>query len=114
MKYMLDTNICAYIIQKRPLSVLETLHAKMMDGIAISSITLAELEYGVAMSEHREKNENALAQFLSLPAILPFDTEAAAEYGNIRASLRRKGTPIGPMDGSQGWQQKHRLRIGRA
>lgn len=98
MKYMLDTNICSYFIKKKPRSVFDALHANMMEGIAISSITLAELEYGVAMSERREANTDALAQFLTLPTILEFDTAAAAEYGNIRATLRRKGTPIGPMD----------------
>lgn len=98
MKYMLDTNICAYFIKKKPRCVFDALHANMMEGISISSITLAELEYGVAMSERREANAEALAQFLTLPTILEFDTAAAVEYGNIRATLRRKGTPIGPMD----------------
>ncbi len=98
MKYMLDTNICVYLIKKKPQAVLERLHLNMMEGISISSITLAELEYGVAMSERYETNANALAQFLTLPTILDFDTTAATEYGIIRANLRRKGTPIGSMD----------------
>lgn len=98
MKYMLDTNICIYIIKKKPTSIIEQLHTKMNEGIAISSITLAELEYGVAMSEHKEKNSDSLALFLALPSILPFDEASAAEYGRIRARLRLKGTPIGPLD----------------
>lgn len=98
MMYMLDTNICIYIIKRKPTSVMEQLNRKMSSGIAISAIALAELEYGVFMSEHKEKNADALALFLALPAILPFDEDAAAEYGRVRASLRRKGTPIGPLD----------------
>lgn len=98
MKYMLDTNICIYLIKKKPPEVMEQLHKKMNEGIAISSITLAELEYGVSMSNHIAKNADALTLFLSLPIIMPFDDDAAAEYGRIRAALRRKGTPIGPLD----------------
>lgn len=96
--YMLDTNICIYIIKKKPWSVIEKLQTKMDEGISISSITLAELEYGVAWSDHQQKNQEALAQFLSLPTILSFDEPAAAHYGVIRTDLRRKGTPIGPLD----------------
>ena len=98
MKYMLDTNICVCVIRQKSHSVLQTLHANLLEGVAISSITLAELEYGVQMSACREENENALIQFLALPLILPFDEAAATEYGKIRATLRRQGTPIGPMD----------------
>jgi len=98
MKYMLDTNICVYLIKKKPESVLANLRAKMIDGIAISAITLAELEHGVQASAYPERNALALHQFLSIVEILPFDDEAAVEYGIISATLRRQGTPIGPMD----------------
>lgn len=98
MKYLLDTNICVYLIKKKPENVLEKLHSKMGDGFAISAITLAELMHGVEASAHQEKNTLALNQFLSIVDILPFDDEAAAEYGKICATLRRRGTPIGPMD----------------
>lgn len=70
----------------------------MDDGIAISAITLAELLHGVEASAYPEKNLLALNQFLSIVEILPFDDEAAAEYGKICAALRRQGTPIGTMD----------------
>lgn len=98
MKYMLDTNICIYIISKKPGNVLENLKARMDEGFSISSITLAELEYGVAYSEKKRKNADALAQFLAFISILPFEEAAAAEYGAIHAHLRKKGTPIGPLD----------------
>ena len=98
MRYMLDTNICIYIIKKQSATVLKHLQTKMNDGISISAITLAELEYGIAMSERKEKNSVALTQFLAFITILPFEEEAATEYGLIRSDLRKKGTPIGPMD----------------
>lgn len=98
MKYMLDTNICVYFIKRKPANVFDRLHEKMDDGISISSITLAELECGVALSEQRERNADALAQFLALITVVPFEETAAAEYGTVRAALRRQGTPIGPLD----------------
>ena len=98
MKYMLDTNICIYLIKKKPENVLINLHLNIDNGIAISAITLAELLYGVEASAYPEKNTLALNQFLSIVDILPFDDEAAAEYGKICATLRRQGTPIGTMD----------------
>ena len=98
MRYMLDTNICIYLIKNQSKSVLNNLRVKMNDGISISSITLAELEYGVAMCEKKEKNSVALTQFLAFITVLPFEEAAAAEYGLIRSDLRKKGTPIGPVD----------------
>lgn len=97
MKYMLDTNICIYA-QKGVPSVLRNLQAHWQEGIGISAITLAELEYGVAASAHPQKNAVALMQMLAILDILPFDNDAAAEYGIINAALRKKGTPIGTMD----------------
>ena len=61
-------------------------------------MTLAELQYGIENSNSKEKNSLALMRFLSIMTILPFDRNAAAEYAAIRASLRKKGTPIGTMD----------------
>ena len=98
MKYMLDTNICKYLIKKKPENVLTNLQSNMSDGIAISAITLAELMHGVEASACPEKNALALNQFLSIVEILPFNDEAAVEYGKICATLRRQGTPIGTMD----------------
>ena len=91
MKYMLDTNICIYAIKKKPASALETMREKMPQGLSISSITLAELEYGVEASAYPERNAVALVQFLSIMDILAFDDHAAAEYGKICAELRKKG-----------------------
>jgi len=98
MKYMLDTNICIYIIKRKPTSVLEKMNEHLSDGFCISSITLAELKHGVFASKSVEKNNIALHQFLSIIDVVNFDDEAALEYGKIAADLKRKGTPIGPMD----------------
>ena len=98
MKYMLDTNIVIYLIKKQPESVLQKLQEYDPSDFCISSITLAEMEYGIAKSTSPEKNQAALSAFLSNIDILPFDDRAAVEYGDIRASLEKKGTPIGPND----------------
>jgi len=98
MSYMLDTNICIYLIKRKPMSVLEKMQKHVQDGLYISSITLAELNHGVFASTAVEKNHIALNHFLSIIEILNFDDESAFEYGKIAADLKRKGTPIGPMD----------------
>lgn len=97
MKYLLDTNICIYA-QKGVPSVLRNIQAHWQEGLAISAITLAELEHGIAASSNPQKNAIALMQMLAILDILPFDSDAAAEYGTINAALRRQGTPIGTMD----------------
>ncbi len=96
--YLLDTNICIYIIRKKPVDVLKTLKTKLKKDIYISSITIAELEYGVAKSQYPEKNKIALIEFLSIFNLLPFDDTDAAEFGIIKTDLERKGKIIGPMD----------------
>jgi len=96
--YLLDTNICIYIIKKKPLDVLTILKTKSKTDIYISSITIAELEYGIAKSQFPEKNKIALIEFLSIFNILPFDDTDAVEFGKIKADLEKKGTIIGPMD----------------
>lgn len=98
MRYMLDTNICIFIIRNKPPQVLEQLKAKHAAGLAISAITLAELEHGVAASAYPERNALALMQFMAIAVCLPFTHRAAAEYGRIRADLQRRGTPIGALD----------------
>ena len=98
MSYMLDTNICIYLIKKRPASVLTKMYTHMNDGLYISSITLAELQHGVFASAAVAKNSMALNQLLSILRILDFDDHAAVAYGQIAADLKRKGTPIGPLD----------------
>lgn len=98
MKYMLDTNICIYIIKEKPRKVINKFHALDIGDICISSITLAELEYGVEKSDYKERNRLALTGFLSSIDILPFSEKAATEYGKIRANLKRQGNIIGAYD----------------
>lgn len=98
MKYLLDTNICIYTIKKKPEKVLERLKQELDHGIGISSITLAELEYGMQNSADPAKNELSLMKFLLPLSILPFGPAAASEYGALRAYLKKKGTLIGPLD----------------
>lgn len=98
MNYLLDTNICIYIIKKKPPAVLKQVKSKQPGQIAISTITLAELEYGIARSHYPHHNRIALLQFLLPFTILDFDQAASAQYGYIRSLLESKGRPIGPMD----------------
>lgn len=98
MTYMLDTNICIYAMKKKPERVLKRLKEELNGGICISSITLAELEYGMRHSSDPARNEQALLRFLVPLSILPFGAAAASEYGEIRAYLQSQGTPIGPLD----------------
>jgi tRNA(fMet)-specific endonuclease VapC len=98
MQYMLDTNICIYIIKKHPIHVLNNLKKRNISDICLSSITLAELEYGVQKSERKNQNSIALAEFLAPLEIMPFDESAAIEFGKIRALLEKNGTLIGEYD----------------
>jgi len=98
MKYMLDTNICIYLIKRKLPRVLKHFQSHVPGDIGISSITLAELRYGVAKSQHIEKNRQALDEFILPLEIADFDEKAAERYGNVRASLEKEGKPIGSMD----------------
>lgn len=97
MKFMLDTNICIYAIKHRPPEVLAGLRRHEADGLGVSSITVAELFFGVAKSGSL-RNRSALSQFLEPLEIADFDRAAAVAYGSLRALLEAAGTPIGPLD----------------
>jgi len=97
MKYLLDTNTCIDILRNDEV-VLSVFQAKLNEGIAISSIVLAELEYGVCNSAAYEKNRATLISFLSLVELLSFDGSAAIAYGGIRAALKQKNNLIGQLD----------------
>ncbi|MBI5198368.1 MAG: type II toxin-antitoxin system VapC family toxin [Nitrospirae bacterium] len=98
MKYLLDTNICIYIIRKKPERVLRRLQRKRISEVGISSITLSELEYGVAKSLKSEQNKLALTEFLAPIEVLSYNDMAARRYGGLRADLERQGTPLGSLD----------------
>jgi tRNA(fMet)-specific endonuclease VapC len=98
MRFLLDTNICIYIIKNKPPQVLAKFKTLDISDVGISSITVAELEYGVYKSQRQEQNRVALSQFLIPLEILPFDEQATLIYGRIRAELERQGIVIGSMD----------------
>ncbi|MCP4045631.1 MAG: type II toxin-antitoxin system VapC family toxin [Gammaproteobacteria bacterium] len=97
LKYMLDTNIAIYVIKRRPQEVLATFN-QHAGQLCISSITLAELIHGVEKSAKPDHNLRQVEDFISRLTVLEYGTKASAHYGNIRAVLERKGTPIGIND----------------
>ena len=98
MKYMLDTNIIIYAKNRRPETVFSRLRSMSPEDLCISSITMAELEYGIANSSKPEQNRLALSLFLSGIETVPFDEKAAREYGRIRKQLSDGGCLIGASD----------------
>jgi tRNA(fMet)-specific endonuclease VapC len=98
MKYMLDTNICIYIIKRKPEHVLFRLQRMRLADIGISAITLSELECGVCKSARREENHRSLAEFVAPLEVLPYDDAAASAYGALRAGLESAGRPMGSLD----------------
>jgi len=98
MELVLDTNICIYLIKRKPPSVLKRFDALAAGTVAISSITVAELEFGVQKSQYPSQNQHALEQFLLPLVILLFDQEAARTYGKLRAWLETRGKTIGALD----------------
>lgn len=98
MKYMLDTNICIYVIKKKPESVLKKFHEEFNSGLCISMITLAELMHGAEKSQAFEKNKAMIDELLETLPVLPLKNSVAYEYAKIRAYLEKRGTPIGVMD----------------
>jgi tRNA(fMet)-specific endonuclease VapC len=97
LKYMLDTNIAIYVIKRRPAEVLETFN-RHASQLCISSITLAELMHGVEKSDKPDQNLRHVEDFVSRLFVPEYGNKAAAHYGDIRAVLERKGTPIGVND----------------
>ncbi|MGJ4754742.1 type II toxin-antitoxin system tRNA(fMet)-specific endonuclease VapC [Leptospira kmetyi] len=97
-QYLLDTNICIYIINQKPESVYKKFKKIKLENIFISSITEFELKYGVQKSLHFERNLKVLEEFLSYLNILPFVSEDANKAARIRVELEKVGKPIGPFD----------------
>jgi tRNA(fMet)-specific endonuclease VapC len=98
MKYLVDTDICIYIMNKRPIEVINKFSQFAPGDIAISSITVSELEFGVTNSLRKEENTIRLDEFLVPFEILSYDQVAAKTYGVIRTQLEKAGRPLGPLD----------------
>ena len=97
-RYMLDTNICIYLIKRRPQSVFKRFSRLKIGQICISAITYSELEFGVSNSSQVKQNRIALNEFLGPVTILDYPGGASFAYGVLRTELKRRGTPIGAND----------------
>lgn len=97
ISHMLDTNICIYVINKRPVTVLERFKKESFGSIGVSSVTAAELAFGATKSGSA-RNRSALEMFLAALEILPFDASAIWQYGDLRSALEQRGQPIGSLD----------------
>jgi|SRR5208337_4136396 len=98
MRYLLDTNICIYIAQQKPPGVLARLHQLRPGDVGMSIITYLELVYGAWKSQRREANLLRIHELERLIPVLPLDASAARHFGQMRAELERKGSPIGAYD----------------
>ena len=98
MKVMLDTNICIYIIKQKPEAVLARFRAFQVGDVGISTITLAELQYGAMKSARPKQNRENLKEFVAPLDVASFDNAASEAYGEIRVALEKSGRPIGAMD----------------
>ena len=96
--YMLDTDTCSYIIRERPIGVLEHFRKLAMEQICISTVTYAELLYGVERSSSKRINRPIIDDFVRHLDVIEWDNAAAEQYGKIRAELEAGGKPIGAMD----------------
>ncbi|WP_319379942.1 type II toxin-antitoxin system VapC family toxin [Thiomicrorhabdus sp.] len=96
--YMLDTNICIYIIKKKPVSVFEKFEQLPIGSVAMSLVTYGELQYGALRSNNSEKALNVLEELANYIPVLPAGLDVAKHYAEIRADLTSKGTPIGNND----------------
>lgn len=98
MNYLLDTNICVLLIRQKSPQILTKLTGHSITEIGLSSLTVAELQYGVQKSSQPIQNQQALDQFLLPLTSIPFDEQDALAYGRIRATLEAQGLPIGAVD----------------
>jgi tRNA(fMet)-specific endonuclease VapC len=98
MIYLIDTNICIYLLNQRPTGVIKKVMKTEIGQIGISAITVSELNYGVAKSKLKKLNAQRLDEFLVPFEILPYDEAASKYYGMIRSQLESQGNVIGPLD----------------
>lgn len=98
MKYLIDTNICIYVMNRHPPEVVDRFRQHDIGEIGVSSVTVSELMYGAEKSAHSEKNRLRLSEFLRPFTVIAYDETAAVVYGTIRADLEKRGRLIGPLD----------------
>ncbi len=97
LRYMLDTNLCIRVIRDRPKGLRERFNAEA-DALCISTITLTELLHGAEKSARPVETRKEVERFASRLAVLSFGEDAAAHSAEIRATLERRGLPIGGYD----------------
>jgi len=98
MRFMLDTNLCIDLMRGKAAAAFSRLRKLPVDVAGVSTITLAELRYGASKSARRAHHESMIVAFCAPLALMTFDARAAEAYGELRATLERAGTPIGPLD----------------
>jgi tRNA(fMet)-specific endonuclease VapC len=98
MRYLLDTNICSYILKNRPASVKRKFEEVGAEHLCISSVVLAELYYGAARHPKSVIIRKEIDDFVSRLLVVAWDEQAANHYGAIRAALEKAGRPVGAMD----------------
>jgi tRNA(fMet)-specific endonuclease VapC len=98
MRFMLDTNICSYVLRSRPPSVKKRFDEAGAGALTISAVVLAELLYGAARHPQGAVIRREIDDLASRLAVAPWDEAAAEHYGDIRAELERAGTPLGATD----------------
>ena len=108
-RFLLDTNICIYIRQRRPPEVLARFRSLRAGEAAISVITYGELRYGAVKSRDRQRALDLLDQLVALLPVLPLPQAAGEAYGTVRADLERRGEVIGNNDL---WIAAHALAAG--
>ncbi|TGK78651.1 type II toxin-antitoxin system VapC family toxin [Leptospira noumeaensis] len=96
--FLLDTNICIFLIKKKNQILLDKIKKNYNKGIFISTLTLAELEFGIQNSEQKEKNRLSLIEFLAIFEVLPFEERDTQAFGIIKADLKKSGNLIGSID----------------
>jgi tRNA(fMet)-specific endonuclease VapC len=98
IKYLLDTNICIYIMNRRPVEVIQKFKQFNVGDIGISTITVSELQYGAVKSNNPKLNGQRVEEFIAPLELLSYDLTAANFYAEIRYDLEKKGQVIGPLD----------------
>lgn len=98
MNYLIDTNICIYLMNQKPQAIIDKLTSLETTEVVISSISVAELEYGVIKSVNKSRNAQRLSEFLLPFEILIFDEKSTKSHAQIRTDLEKRGELIDPLD----------------
>ena len=97
-RYMLDTDICSYVMKRSSETLLKRLQKVSVSDVCVSVVTKSELLYGVEVSPHRQQNETALNAFLGYVEVLDLPEQSSPHYAQIRSHLKKTGTMIGAND----------------